>query len=105
MSDEAPESGRKANGQFASGNASGRGGGGFAVKALHFKSILMEAVTDEDMREIARVLIDGAKAGDKNLLPEFLNRLMGKPAQAIEVSGPEGGPQRITFTFEGEGKP
>lgn len=40
-----------------------------------------------ELRIIARQLIDKAKEGDLQAQKEFLDRLDGKPAQALDISG------------------
>ena len=53
------------------------------------------AAAGEDMkklREIARTHIEKAAAGDMQAIKELADRLDGKPAQALEHSGPDGEP-------------
>ena len=53
------------------------------------------AAAGEDMkklREIARTHIEKAAAGDMQAIKELADRLGGKPAQALEHSGPDGEP-------------
>jgi hypothetical protein len=55
---------RNNNGTFAPGNQFGRGNP-FARKSAAFRSALMEAVTEQDIKDIAAKLRDDAKASDK----------------------------------------
>src|SRR5215468_5756903 len=53
------------------------------------------AASGEDMkklREIARTHIEKAAAGDMQAIKELADRLDGKPAQALEHSGPDSEP-------------
>ena len=53
------------------------------------------AAAGDDMkklREIARTHIEKAAAGDMQAIKELADRLDGKPAQALEHSGPDGEP-------------
>ncbi len=49
------------------------------------RSALLEAATAEDMGAIARKLVESAKAGNVQAVKELLDRLVGKPAQAIHM--------------------
>jgi hypothetical protein len=42
--------------------------------------------------ELAELLLKNVATGDMQALKELGDRLDGKPAQAIEASGPDGGP-------------
>lgn len=77
--------GRDASGRFAPGNAGGPGNphGG---KAARFRSILLDAVSDEDMRAVARTLVERAKAGEQWAVRELLDRAIGKPLPAVPTA-------------------
>jgi len=70
-------------GRFTSGNTEGRGR---QVTAL--KRALLEAVTPEDMAEIAKAIAEKAKQGDTKAAELLFNRLLGKPAQTKEPEEP-----------------
>lgn len=102
VSDEAPNSGRQQNGQFAPGNPGGHGSAATG-KARHWKKLLHDAVTDEDFNAVIAVLLAEAKAGNPKLIVELLDRLIGKSTQAVEVTGSEGGDLVVRFKREGAG--
>lgn len=49
----------------------------------------------EALDKIAEVIVMGALAGDKDCWQEIANRLDGKPAQSLTLSGDEDAPLRI----------
>ena len=75
--------GHDEKGRFTSGNTEGRGR---QVTAL--KRALLEAVTPEDMAEIAKAIAEKAKQGDTKAAELLFNRLLGKPAQTKEPEEP-----------------
>lgn len=72
-------------GYFLPGNQIGRGNP-FARAQQGLKSALWHAVTREDIEVIARALIDQARGGDLAAICILLDRLLGRPTQAIEMS-------------------
>ncbi len=63
---------------------------------LWANTIRRAAVQDaERLRRIAEKLLDSAEAGDMQAVKELGDRLDGKPGQALELSGPEGGPVEL----------
>jgi hypothetical protein len=46
---------------------------------------------EESLQDLAGKLVDAADKGDLQALKEIGDRLDGKPAQATELSGPDGG--------------
>ena len=76
-------SGHDGKGRFTSGNTEGRGR---QITAL--KRALLEAVTPEDMAEIAKAIAEKAKQGDTKAAELLFNRLLGKPAQSKEPEEP-----------------
>jgi hypothetical protein len=82
--DASPSSeGRQANGQFAKGNQFGPGNP-FARKCAAFRAALMEAVTEQDIHDIAAQLRDDAKAGDKAAVKLLVQYVIGKPQPAVD---------------------
>jgi len=49
---------------------------------------------------VARQVVKQASDGNKEAWQEIANRVEGKPSQAVEVSGPEGGPIDMSWTVE-----
>jgi hypothetical protein len=76
-------SGRAANGKFAPGNKFGPGNP-FARKCAAFRAALMEAVSEQDIHEIAVKLRDDAKAGDKAAVKLLFQYVIGKPQPAVD---------------------
>jgi hypothetical protein len=68
------------------GNANGRKGKEW------FDALRKACVQREALPKLADVLIDKALAGEGWAIQEIANRFDGKPAQAVEVSGPNGDP-------------
>jgi hypothetical protein len=64
-------------GRFLPGNAGGPGRS-FGQRVSRFRSMLLEAVTDEDYIAIVKKLIEDAKLGDSGARSEFFNRVLGK---------------------------
>src|SRR5215831_5043583 len=53
---------------------------------------MSEGIDLKKLREIARVHIEKAAAGDMQAIKELADRLDGKPAQMLEHSGPDSEP-------------
>ena len=79
--------GRHANGQFAPGNP-GWTGNPFAYKVAVLRKALIEAVTEQEICEIAEVLIAKAKEGSTAAIKLIFEYAIGKP-------GPENDPDRF----------
>jgi hypothetical protein len=75
--------GRTADGTFAPGNKFGPGNP-FARKCAAFRAALMEAVTEQDIKDIAVKLRDDAKAGDKAAVKLLFQYVIGKPQSAVD---------------------
>ena len=76
---------RSTNGRFATGNRGGPGNPN-AKRTAHIKRVLMDAITDDDVRAIVKSLIEEAKTGNAKAAELILNRLVGKPT-AEPLSG------------------
>src|SRR5437879_5060893 len=72
---------RKSNGQFAKGNSGGPGNP-FARRVARLRTLIQEAVTDEDLKAIVQAMVQRAKEGDMVATRELLTRLVGKPPDA-----------------------
>lgn len=69
-----------------------------ATKNKVWEDTLRRALLAEDgvkLRSIAEKLIERAEAGDVSALKEIGDRLDGKPAQQIQLSGDEDNPVRF----------
>ncbi len=69
--------GRTPRGQFAKGNPGGPGNP-YARRTAALRSALLDAVTEQDIRAVARALVKRAKAGEIPAIRELLDRLLGK---------------------------
>ena len=74
---------RAANGQFAKGNKGGPGNP-HAKRVARARTVIFDAVSEDDLRAIFSALIDRAKQGDLVAIRELLDRLVGRPATAID---------------------
>jgi hypothetical protein len=78
----AENSGRDTRGRYASGNASGPGNP-FARRVAQLRSILLETVTDEELRIVAGQLMVKAKFGDLAAIKLLFQYVLGKPAATV----------------------
>lgn len=62
-----------------------------------FDALRKECVQRDALAKIAKVLVDKAEAGEAWAIQEVANRFDGKPGQAVEVSGPDGEPVRVSW--------
>ena len=79
--DRPDDDGRDSRGRFAPGNTASRGNP-HARRVAKLRSILLEAVTDDDFRAVARKLIELARSGDLKAIKELLDRTLGRPTEA-----------------------
>jgi hypothetical protein len=73
--------GRDPMGRFTKGNPGGPGNP-FARRVALMRQTMLEAVSDEDLREIVAALVNRAKRGEKDSVQILFDRLFGKPAAA-----------------------
>jgi hypothetical protein len=88
--------GRNTRGQFTKGNPGGPGNP-IHSRMAYFRATLLSTVTQEDVRAVALKLTACAKAGEPWAVKEFLDRVMGRAPQTVELIGSEGGPLRLTL--------
>lgn len=79
--------GRTACGQFAKGNAGGPGNP-HARRVAALREVLLAAVTEADIRAVAKALVARAKAGEVAAARELLDRLLGKAQPPTEEVRP-----------------
>ena len=77
------DNGRDAGGRFAKGNPGGPGNP-FARRVARLRSLLLDAVSDDDLRAVVAKMVEKAKAGDVAAAREVLTRTIGKPTDAID---------------------
>jgi hypothetical protein len=90
--------GRGANGLFAKGNKLGTGNP-LAKKHAEFKKALLDCATAEDIRDVFDMLLSAAKGGDIQAAKLLLEHLVGRPSQAIELTGGDGGNGQLQITL------
>ena len=74
--------GRDEKGRFAQGWKGGPGNP-LAKRVAQLRSMILEAVTEEDLRAVVVALIKKAKGGDVMAARELLDRLVGKSAAPV----------------------
>jgi hypothetical protein len=90
MSDPVPTSnGRHVDGRFTPGNAIGKGNPGNR-RQRELRAALIEAATPEKVKAVEESLHELAVGGDVAAAKVWLDHVVGKPLQAVEVSGPDG---------------
>jgi hypothetical protein len=72
--------GRDPRGRFVRGNPGGPGSP-HAAKVAKFRAVLLEAVSQKDLREVVKKLIELAKSGDTQAIRLLLDRLLGPPIE------------------------
>ena len=76
--------GRDRRGRFALGNPGGPGNP-YARRVAELRAALLNAVTPEDVAELARALLTQAKAGDVAAARLVLSYAVGRPAEAPDA--------------------
>lgn len=79
--------GRTPRGQFAKGNPGGPGNP-YARRTAALRSALLDAVTEADIRAIAKALVKRARDGEVPAVRELLDRLLGRPRDVHDVAAP-----------------
>lgn len=79
------------SGRFLPGNQMGKGNPTLRRVGL-LRQMLLDTVTDDDFREVVTALVAKAKSGDLPAVKELLDRMLGKPAQAVAVTDADGEP-------------
>jgi len=82
--------GRQINGQFAAGNPGGPGNM-LARRQHELRRLLNDHTSEQDTVEVWRSIVNDAKGGDAVARKLFCDYVLGKPTQALEISGPDGG--------------
>jgi hypothetical protein len=78
---ESVTDGRAANGRFIKGNKCGRGNP-FARKLAAMRQAFLDAISEDDLKAVARRLLLRAEAGDTTAAKVLLAYVIGKPAKA-----------------------
>src|SRR5260370_14701126 len=77
------DNGRDARGRFTSGNPGGPGNP-FARRVAELRKVLLETVTDEELRIVAGQLMVKAKMGDLAATKLLFQYVLGKPAATAD---------------------
>ena len=78
--------GRNPNGQFAKGNKLFKvNKSHWNEKAQQLKKAMTDAITEKDIRDIAKGLVKKAKGGDSQAAREIFDRIWGKASQQMQV--------------------
>ena len=82
--------GHDTNGRFAAGNTLGRGNP-HAAQVARLRSVMLSAVSEDDLRAVVGKLVELAKGGDVPAIKLLLDRVLGKVVAIEEppVSSPE----------------
>lgn len=84
MPSENGDNGRNARGQFVKGNPGGNGNP-HAVKTARFRAALLEAVTEDDVQAVVRMLVQKARDGNLQAAQQLFDRILGKAKVTLEV--------------------
>jgi hypothetical protein len=82
------DSGRDKAGKFLAGNTAGKGNP-FARRVAQLRALIVEEVSDDDLRAIVRKLIEQAKAGDMAAAREIFTRAIGKAPEPDNGMDPD----------------
>ena len=74
----APYGGRRKDGTFAAGNQAAKGNP-FARQVARLRSVLLESVTENDLRAIVQAVLDKARGGDLAAAKMVFDYTTGKP--------------------------
>lgn len=89
VADATPAPGHRADGTFAPGNKCSTGNP-FARRVNEIRSLLMQEVSDDDLRGIVRTLVKDAQKGGSIhstvAAREILDRLIGKALQSVALA-------------------
>lgn len=84
MTEPAGSNGRQNDGKFGRGNSFGKGNP-IAQRAQKLRQLFVEAVSEQDVKDIVAKLVTMAKAGDIAAANLVLTRALGKPAVSDSV--------------------
>jgi hypothetical protein len=91
MNEPSPASpnGRHVNGRFAPGNQAAVGNPG-NTRMKELRRALLECATEEKVKAVEESLHELAVGGDVAAAKVWLDHVVGKPVQAVKLSGPDG---------------
>jgi len=65
-----------------------------------FDALRKQAIQRGTLDKVAQMVCEKAEGGEPWAIQELANRFDGKPAQAVEVSGVDGGPVETVTSFK-----
>lgn len=65
-----------------------------------FDALRKQAVQRDTLDKVAKIVCEKAEAGEPWAIAELTTRFDGKPAQALELSGPDGDPIETVTKIE-----
>jgi hypothetical protein len=85
-------------GQFLEGHQFARSRGNPVTRRMHeLRKALLDCVDEAELRDVVGKLSELARNGDVPAAKVWLEHVVGKPPQAIQVTGPDGGPLRLSL--------
>ena len=81
----------RSDGRFAPNNRAGLGNPNNR-KMQQLRKALLDSAEPDDVRRVGKRLLVLAEGGDVSAAKVYLEYLIGKPPQALELSGPDGEP-------------
>jgi len=81
--------GHDSRGYFTKGNKLGRGNP-VAKRSHELRKVLLDTTSAADVERVGRKLYEMALDGDVQAAQVWLSYIVGKPTQAVQVSGPDG---------------
>ena len=100
---------RTPSGKFGSGNTAAVGHlNAYARQVAKLRQVLLESVTEEDVREIIQAMVREAKKGDLAAAREVLTRIIGKPPESPDPDSLDNAERRLLdekfiFTLRSDG--
>jgi hypothetical protein len=88
--------GRQAGGRFGPGNSISRGNP-HARRMHELRGALLADADPDAVRRVGRKLLALAENGDVAAIKIWLSYVIGQPVQAVELTGPDGGPLGVDF--------
>jgi hypothetical protein len=82
---------RDTGGRFVRGNSVGLGNPAHK-RMRQLRQQFLDCVDDQAVQEVTATLIEMAKGGDTQAMRIFYEWTIGRPPQAVELSGPDGEP-------------
>jgi hypothetical protein len=77
--------GHGADGRFARGNPGGPGNP-YAARVAAIRTLMLDSVTDDDLKQVVAKLVEMATGGDLAAIRELFDRTLGKSVAGVEAS-------------------